>query len=66
MSEKPLVSYIMGVYNTKSFEDLKRSVDNMLRQTYGNVEVVICDDCSTNGAYEFLLKNYAYLKITIM
>ena len=58
MSDKPLVSFIMGVYNTKKLDDLKRSVDNMLGQTYGNVEVVICDDCSTNGAYEFLLENY--------
>lgn len=58
MSEKPLVSFIMGVYNTKKFEDLKRSVDNMLGQTYPNIEVVICDDCSTNGAYEFLVENY--------
>ncbi len=58
MSDKPLVSYIMGVYNTKKLDDLKRSVDNMLGQTYPNIEVVICDDCSTNGAYEFLVENY--------
>ena len=58
MSDKPLVSFIMGVYNTKNFDDLKRSVDNMLGQTYNNIEVVICDDCSTNGAYEFLVQNY--------
>ena len=58
MSDKPLVSFIMGVYNTKSFDDLKRSMENMLGQTYGNIEVVVCDDCSTNGAYEFLVENY--------
>lgn len=58
MSDQPLVSFIMGVYNTKSLEDLARSVDNMLGQTYQNTEVVICDDCSTNGAYEFLQERY--------
>ena len=58
MSDKPLVSFIMGVYNTKNFDDLRRSVDNMLGQTYENIEVVVCDDCSTNGAYEFLVDNY--------
>ena len=58
MSDQPLVSFILGVYNTKSFDDLKRSMDNMLNQTYGNIEVVVCDDCSTNGTYEFLLENY--------
>ncbi len=58
MSDKPLVSFIVGVYNTKNFEDLKRSVESMLGQTYENIEIVICDDCSTNGAYEYLLENY--------
>ena len=58
MSHQPLVSFIMGVYNTKRMEELARSVDNMLGQTYPNVEVVICDDCSTNGAYEFLQERY--------
>ncbi len=66
MSDKPLVSFIMGVYNTKSFDDLKRSVDNMLGQTYENIEVVICDDCSTNGAYEFLVENYGNDKRVII
>ena len=58
MSDMPLVSFIVGVYNTKSFDDLRRSVDNMLGQTYTNIEVVLCDDHSTNGAYEFLVENY--------
>lgn len=30
----------------------------MLGQTYPNIEVIICDDCSTNGVYEYLLENY--------
>lgn len=58
MKDFPLVSFIVGVYNTKKFDELKRSVDNMLGQTYPNIEVVICDDCSTNGAYEFLKEQY--------
>ena len=58
MPNKPLVSFIMGVYNTKNFSDLKRSIENMLSQTYPNIEVIVCDDCSTNGVYEFLLENY--------
>lgn len=66
MSDKPLVSFVMSVYNTKNFDDLKRSVDNMLGQTYENIEVVICDDCSTNGAYEFLIENYGNDKRVIL
>ena len=59
MQDKPLVSFIMGVYNTKNFNELARSIDNMLGQTYPNIEVVICDDCSTNGVYEYLIENYS-------
>jgi len=67
MSEKPLVSFVMGVYNTKNLDDLKRSVESMLKQTYENIEVVICNDCSTNGVYEYLVDNYGNnKKITLL
>lgn len=58
-SEKPLVSYILGVYNTKSKKDLDRSIYTMLNQTYGNTEIIICDDHSTNGIYEYLISEYS-------
>lgn len=54
----PLVSYILGVYNTKNFDELDRSFDTMLNQSYRNTEIIVCDDCSTNGVYEYLLSKY--------
>lgn len=56
--ESPLVSFIMGVYNTKSLDDLAASINSILNQTYKNIEIVICDDHSENGIWEFLQKNY--------
>lgn len=55
---QPLVSFIIGTYNTKDFDDLKKSLSSVLNQSYENIEVVICDDMSTNGTYEFLLNEY--------
>lgn len=56
--EKPLVSFIMGVYNTRNLNDLKRSIDNMLNQTYPNIQVVICDDGSTNHVFGFIQEHF--------
>ena len=56
--EKPLVSFILGVYNTQNFNDLDRSFKTMLEQSYGNTEIIVCDDCSTNGVYEYIKSQY--------
>ena len=56
---RPLVSFIVSVFNTKNFDDLEKSIKSMLNQTYPNIEIIICDDCSTNGVYDFLLAKYS-------
>lgn len=44
MKEK--VSVIVTIYNTESY--LERCVDSLLKQIYGNLEIVLVDDCSTD------------------
>lgn len=49
----PLVSIIIPVYN-QNIDFLKQCIDSALNQTYGNVEVIVSDNHSTNGATELI------------
>lgn len=54
-NKKPLISVLMGVYYRR--EDLyllKRSVESVLKQTFTDFELLICDDGSTEAAIEYL------------
>jgi glycosyltransferase involved in cell wall biosynthesis len=48
----PLVSICLPTYNAARF--VKRAVHCAISQDYPNFEVVVCDDCSTDGTWEFL------------
>lgn len=56
MSQKPLVSVVMGVYNIGNREMLEKAVNSVLNQTYKNFEFIICDDASTDDTYKWLVK----------
>lgn len=47
---RPLVSVVMPCYNAAPY--LAEAVSSALNQTYGNVEVVLVDDGSTDGSVE--------------
>ncbi len=48
---EPLVSVIINVYNCKEY--LPTSLGSVREQTYKNLEVILVDDCSTDGSSEF-------------
>jgi glycosyltransferase involved in cell wall biosynthesis len=52
----PKVSVIVPNYNHANH--LRQRIDSVLKQTYGNFEVIILDDCSTDGSQE-VIKEYA-------
>ena len=52
--EEELVSVIMGVYNCA--DTIDDAIQSILNQSYTNWEFIICDDGSSDGTYEHLLK----------
>ena len=53
----PLVSVIVPVYNARQL--MLYTVDSLLAQTLRQIEVVLVDDCSTDGSPELLEEHYA-------
>jgi len=56
MSKWPFVSVVIVNYNGKKF--IKECVDSVLKSNYPNFEVVVIDNASTDGSFEYLKKHY--------
>lgn len=50
------ISVIVSVYNTEKY--IEKCLDSLLNQTYSNIEIVVINDCSTDGSLK-ILKKYA-------
>lgn len=50
------VSVVIPAYNRKN--TLKRAIDSVLNQTFQDLEIVIVDDCSTDGSFEYIAELY--------
>ena len=53
MIKQPLVSIIIPCYNHEAFLD--DCLGSILAQTYPNIELLICDDCSPDNSYEKIM-----------
>ncbi|MCR5127201.1 MAG: glycosyltransferase [Lachnospiraceae bacterium] len=56
MAEKSLITIIIPVYNKEAY--LKRCLDSVLSQTYPHLEVLLVDDCSSDGSLK-ICEDYA-------
>lgn len=52
-----LVSIVIPTYNRRKV--VSRSIDSCLNQTYSNIEIIICDDHSTDGTIEYIQDKYS-------
>lgn len=52
----PLVSVIMPAYNSENY--IKSAIDSVLAQTYGNFELILINDCSTDSTLD-IMNEYA-------
>lgn len=53
-SDEPLVSVVIPTYNRET--TIEGSVSSVLSQGYRNLEVIVVDDCSTDGTLNKLIK----------
>lgn len=54
IEKNPLVSVIIPCYNAEKYVEF--SIRSMMSQTYRNLEIIITDDCSTDGTFYILQK----------
>lgn len=51
-SNNPLISVVITTFNGERY--LKQQIDSVLEQTYKNLEIIVLDDCSTDGTVEII------------
>ncbi len=59
--KNPLVSIVIPTHNRKKM--LERLLKSVFSNTYKNLEVVVIDDTSTDGTYEFIKEKFKKVKI---
>ena len=58
-----LVSIAIATYNGEKY--IKKQLDSILNQSYSNLEIIICDDCSTDNTVK-IIKSYNDKRIALL
>ena len=65
MIDGPLVSVLIANYDSKLF--VEAAVESAIGQSYRNIEIIVVDDCSTDGSWEVLKELEAkYPRVTVV
>lgn len=59
--DEPFVTVV--IFNRDGKRFLKKCIDSVLRQTYRNYELVLFDDCSSDGSVDFVKEHYPKIRI---
>jgi teichuronic acid biosynthesis glycosyltransferase TuaG len=52
IKNSPLVSIVIPLFNAKDY--IAETIESVLKQLYKNIELIVVDDCSTDGSYELV------------
>jgi glycosyltransferase involved in cell wall biosynthesis len=52
IQEKPLITFALFAYNQERF--IREAVEGALSQTYSPLEIILSDDCSSDGTFEIM------------
>jgi len=58
---KPLVSLIITTHNR--LKTLRLTIESILRSNYKNLELIVVDDASNDGTYEYITEHYPFVKV---
>ena len=61
MSRNPLVSILIVTYNSK--RDIGECLKSVFNQSYGNFEVIVVDNASSDGTPEYVQKRFPTVKV---
>lgn len=60
----PLVTVVMPVYNGSAY--LRQAIESVLSQSYGNFELIVVDDCSTDDSLQVIARYAADARIVLL
>ena len=55
-SDYPAITVIIPMYNATKY--IEQAIDSILNQSFKDLNVMVIDDCSTDGSYEFVQSRY--------